>query len=97
MEASGIQMNGLAEAAARLASEGKTCVFVAEGDQVIGLLGLSDVPKASAADALKVLKNMGLKVAMITGDNIQTARAVGATLGIDQVFAEVLPEINQKR
>ncbi len=97
MEQSGVQMNGLAEAAARLAGEGKTCVFVAEGNGAIGLLGLSDVPKASAAEALKDLRNMGLKVAMITGDNIHTARAVGAALGIDQVFADVLPGDKSKK
>ena len=55
------------------------------------------MPKASAAEALQVLKNMGLKVAMITGDNIQTARAVGAALGIDQVFADVLPGDKSKK
>jgi P-type Cu+ transporter len=97
METSDVQMNGLAEAAVRLAGEGKTCVFVAEGNGVIGLLGLSDVPKASAAEALKDLRKMGLKVAMITGDNIQTARAVGAALGIDQVFADVLPGDKSKK
>jgi Cu+-exporting ATPase len=97
METSGVKMNGLAEAATRLAGEGKTCVFVAEGNGVIGLLGLSDVPKASAAEALKVLRNMGLNVAMITGDNVQTARAVGAALGIDQVFADVLPGDKSKK
>lgn len=91
MEQAGIRMNGLAEAATRLAGHGKTCVFVSEENRVIGLLGLSDVPKASAREALADLKKLGLKVAMMTGDNAQTAKAVGTALGIDQVLSEVLP------
>jgi len=57
----------------------------------MGLLGLSDVPRAYAAEAVATLKKMGLKVAMITGDNLRTAQAVGAALRIDTVLAEVLP------
>jgi Cu+-exporting ATPase len=91
MEAEGVRMNGLASKAARLAKEGKTVVIVAENDQATGLLGLSDVPKASALEALAELKNMGLRVAMITGDHAQTARSMGAALGIDEILAEVLP------
>lgn len=91
MEASGVAMNGLDQAATRLSAEGKSCVFVAENNQATGVIGLSDVPKDTAAEALADLKKMGLKVAMISGDHVQTARSVGATLGIDQVLAEVLP------
>jgi len=92
MEQAGLRLNGLAEAAARLSGEGKTCVFVAEENQVIGLMGLSDVPKASAAEAVRALKDLGLEVAMITGYNAQTANAAGSALGISLVLAEVLPE-----
>jgi len=91
MEASGVEMNGLAQAATRLFAEGKSCVFIAENNQATGVLGLSDVPKATAAEAISELKKMGLKVAMMSGDHAQTARSVGAILGIDQVLAEVLP------
>ena len=91
MEAEGVRMNGLADAAAKLAQEGKTIVFVAENNRATGLLGLSDVPKVSAREALAELKNMGLKVAMVTGDHTQTARSIGASLGIDEILAEVLP------
>ena len=102
MEKEGIQVNGLADDAKRLAAEGKTCVFVAEGSRAIGIIGLSDVPRESAKETITTLKDMGLKVAMITGDNISTARAVGITLGIEQIMAEVLPadkatEINRLR
>jgi Cu+-exporting ATPase len=83
--------NGLAETGTRLSLEAKTCVFVAEGEQVAGIVALSDVPKDTAAETVKALQTMGLKVAMITGDNESTARAMGRTLGIDRVLAEVLP------
>jgi len=91
MEESGVELHGLAQAAAQLSAEGKTCVFIAENDQATGVLGLSDVLKATAAEAIADLKKMGLKVAMLSGDHAQTARSVGAMLGIDQVLAEVLP------
>jgi Cu+-exporting ATPase len=91
MEASGVEMNGMDQAATRLAAEGKSCVFIAENNQATGVLGLSDVPKTTAAEAIADLKQIGLKVAMVTGDNAQTARSMGAKLGIDQLLAEVLP------
>jgi Cu+-exporting ATPase len=86
-----MSFNGLAEEGTRLSSEAKTCVFVAEGEQVVGIVALSDVPKETAAETVKALRDMNLKVAMITGDNESTARAMGGTLGIDRVLAEVLP------
>lgn len=91
MEREKVRLNGLEGMAKKLAAEGKTCVFVAEGSQAIGIVGLSDSPRESARETISTLKDMGLKVAMITGDNINTAKAVGAALGIDQIMAEVLP------
>jgi Cu+-exporting ATPase len=91
LKESGVQMEGLASASARLSAEGKSCVFIAESDQAIGVLGLTDVPKATAAEAIAELRKMGLKIAMITGDHASTARSIGDRLGIDQVLAEVLP------
>ena len=91
IEQDGLDFNGLAEAGTRLSGEAKTAVFVAEGGRVAGIIALSDVPKATAAEAVKSLKDMGLKVAMITGDNEDTAGAMGRALGIERVLAEVLP------
>ena len=91
LEGEGIAGGDLEDEAARLAGEGKTSVFVAQGGRVLGLLGFSDQPKPSAAAAVAALKGMGLKVAMITGDNAGTAKAMGKTLGIDRILAEVLP------
>jgi P-type Cu+ transporter len=91
MEMKGIRVDGLAGKAETLAAEGKTCVFIAQGNQAIGLIGLADVPKESAEETVTTLKNMGLKVALITGDNINTGKAIGGVLGIDHIMAEVLP------
>ncbi len=91
IEQSGLTLDGLAETATRLSGEAKTAVFVAEGGRVAGIIALSDVAKDTAAEAVKSLKDMGLKVAMITGDNKEAASAMGRTLDIDRVLAEVLP------
>ncbi len=91
LEGEGLPSGDLDGDAARLAGEGKTIVFVAEKGRVIGLMGFSDLPKPSARGAIAALKGMGLKVAMITGDNAATGSAMGAALGIERVLAEVLP------
>jgi len=91
MEEKNIPLQGLMKEVKRLTGEAKTCVFVARDGQVMGLIGLSDVPKDSAAPAIGTLKTMGLKVAMITGDHKNTASAAGRILGIDETLAEVLP------
>ena len=91
MEGEGVALNGLEGEAEQLAGEGKTVVFVAEAGQAIGLMGFSDLPKPSAREAVAALKGMRLRVAMITGDNAATAKAMGEALDIDRVLAEVLP------
>ena len=91
MEKEGIELHGLDEKAKLLANEGKTCIFVASEGRVMGVIALSDVPKESAGETVATLKNMGLNVAMITGDNEKTAHTIGDAVGIDKVLAEVLP------
>ena len=91
METEGVPVAVLDEAAAKLALEGKTVVYIARENNVIGLIALADVPKDSAKQAIVDLKRRGLKVAMVTGDNAGTAQAVASQLGIDRVMAEVLP------
>ena len=92
MEQQGVALSGMAAMAEELSLAGKSCVFIAEDNRVIGLIGISDLPKASAVAAVKALKKMGLQVAMITGDNARTARAVAGLVGIDQILSEVLPQ-----
>jgi Cu+-exporting ATPase len=80
------------QTAVRLAEEGETVVFAALEGKLAGLIALADTPKPGANKAIQHLKEMGLEVAMITGDNRQTAQAIAAEVGIPKVLAEVLPD-----
>jgi Cu+-exporting ATPase len=96
-EAIGVVDNMLAvldEEAERLRQEGQTVVFVAVDGKAGGLLGVADPIKPSTAEAVRLLKEDGLRLVMLTGDHQQTARAVGQQLGLDEIMAGVLP--NQK-
>ena len=75
----------------RLADEGKTPLYAAIDGQLVATLAVADTLKEGSAEAVKSLHNLGLKVAMVTGDNARTARAVANLVGIDEVLAEVLP------
>jgi Cd2+/Zn2+-exporting ATPase len=75
-----------------LESQGKTVVFVAEGNQTIGLLAIQDTLRPQAKQTVEALKRMGIKVAMLTGDSKSTANAIGHQAGVDEVYAELLPE-----
>jgi len=75
-----------------LEGEGKTAVLVAVGDKLAGLIAVADAPKDGAAEAIAELHRMGLKTAMLTGDNQRTAEAIARQVGIDRVQAEVLPD-----
>jgi Cu2+-exporting ATPase len=92
LEREGIGADGLTEQAERLAQEGKTAMYVAVDGQAAGLVAAADQIRLSARAAIAALKELGLEVAMISGDNRRTAEAVGRELGIDRVFAEVLPQ-----
>ncbi|MBI5137164.1 MAG: copper-translocating P-type ATPase [Nitrospirae bacterium] len=76
---------------ARLAAQGKTPVLVARDGRLMGLVAVADPIKPESKAVVAALHRMGLKVAMITGDNPVTARAIASELGIDRVLAEVLP------
>ncbi len=91
MEKMGIAVDSLKEEQVKLGRSGKTSVFVALDGALLGLLAMSDVQRDSAAGALAELKKMGLKTAMITGDNENAARAIARAVGIDRILAEVLP------
>jgi len=75
-----------------LSSQGKTSVFVANDQKIIGIISLSDEIKQESYEAVKKLHSLGVRVAMLTGDNKQVAEGVAKELGIDTYFAEVLPE-----
>lgn len=76
----------------RLAEEGKTPMFIAVDGQLVGIIAVADVVKPSSAKAIKKLNEMGIEVAMITGDNRKTASAIAKQVGIKTVLAEVLPQ-----
>jgi Cu+-exporting ATPase len=82
----------LARRADAMRAEGQTVMFVAIDGRSAGLLGVADPIKETTAEAIRLLHEQGLKIVMLTGDNQTTANAVAKKLGIDQVFAEVLPE-----
>ncbi|SEN89934.1 Cd2+/Zn2+-exporting ATPase [Amphibacillus marinus] len=74
------------------ASDGKTVVYVAQDDVVIGLIALMDVPNEQAQPAIAYFKEQGIHTTMITGDAVATGEAVGNQVGIDEVVANVMPE-----
>ncbi|MBU0762263.1 MAG: heavy metal translocating P-type ATPase, partial [Candidatus Altiarchaeota archaeon] len=75
-----------------LENMGKTVIVLAVDHTVKGILALEDIIKESSAEAVKKIKQLGIEVYMITGDNERTAKAVASRLGIDKVFSEVVPE-----
>lgn len=79
------------EIISKIEEKGKTVVLVASGDDLVGVLGISDTLKTDASKAISELKRIGLNVAMITGDNKRTANAIARDISIDNVLAEVLP------
>jgi P-type Cu2+ transporter len=87
----GIDVENLVERASTLAAEGKTAMLVAVDGEPSGVVAAADQIKPSARGAIAALKELGLEVALISGDNEVTAQAVAHELGIDRVFAEVLP------
>jgi Cu2+-exporting ATPase len=91
LEQRGLSLDRLRDAATELATQGKTAMYVAVDGHPTGLAAAADQPRPSAKAAIAQLKQLGLEVAMISGDNQRTADAVGREIGIDRVFAEVLP------
>jgi Cu+-exporting ATPase len=92
MNANNFSLNGLASDVSRLQSEAKTAMLVAVDGKVEGVIAVADTLKDGSQEAIEELHRMGLKVAMITGDNQKTAEAIAKQVGIDTVLAEVLPE-----
>lgn len=75
-----------------LSLEGKTPMIIAIGKEIKGIIAVADTIKPSSKKAVEVLHNMGITVAMLTGDNKNTANAIGRQVGIDKIIAEVMPE-----
>ncbi|MFQ7412001.1 MAG: heavy metal translocating P-type ATPase [Coprobacillus cateniformis] len=95
MEEHGIDLSDVYETSQKLASFGKTPLYYALDEQLIGLIVVSDVLKETSQQAIQSLRDMNLSVYMLTGDNALTAKAIGDKLGIE-VIAEVLPQDKEK-
>ena len=81
----------LLQKATELSAEGKTVIFFAKSQNVLGIIAVADMIKSDSADAVKELKNMGIRVVMLTGDNKITAEAIGKQVGIDEIIFQVKP------
>ena len=90
-EREGISLGGLSARADKLAATGQTVVHVAVDGSAVGLIAIADAVRETAAEAIAALKELGIRSVMLTGDNHPTAERIAATLGIDEVLAEVLP------
>ncbi|MEJ2633959.1 MAG: heavy metal translocating P-type ATPase [Calditrichia bacterium] len=92
LQEKGIFTDGQVQTAGELAGLGKTPMYVAVDDKLSGILAVADPIKPDSAEAISRLKKLGLKVFMMTGDHRQTAEAIARQVGVDEVYAEVLPE-----
>ncbi|HIV21073.1 MAG TPA: copper-translocating P-type ATPase [Candidatus Scatomorpha stercorigallinarum] len=91
MEESGVDISAISGEAERLSGEGKTVMFVARGGALLGAIAVADPVRETSAAAIARLKEMGLRVVLLTGDNSRAANYIGAQVGADEVIAEVLP------
>ncbi|MFG1244440.1 heavy metal translocating P-type ATPase [Xanthobacter versatilis] len=91
MDEEKIGLDELADAAEQLKGAGRTVVHVARGGRLLGLVAIADAPRPTAQATVAKLRERGVQVAMLTGDNAGTAKRIAATLGIDMVLADVLP------
>jgi Cu+-exporting ATPase len=92
MEEMGINTEAFIENAVPLREDGQTVMFIALDNKPAGLLGVSDPVKKTTQKAIEALRNEGIEIIMLTGDNIVTAKAVASKLGINKIEADVLPE-----
>ncbi|CAN5878504.1 heavy metal translocating P-type ATPase [soil metagenome] len=88
----GVDAGGVMQRAGALSDQGKTAVVVAVGGQALGLIAVADTLQEGSAEAVRALRDRGLEVIMLTGDNRRTAAAIARSVGIDRVLAEVLPD-----
>lgn len=97
MQENGVAIDALSEKASQLKGMGKTVMFVACDHTLCGILAVADTIKPSARQTVRELRELGIHVAMLTGDNAVTANAIAKEAGIEQVFAEVLPSNKAKK
>ncbi|MDU6784213.1 heavy metal translocating P-type ATPase [uncultured Peptoniphilus sp.] len=91
-----IDLKDFKKKAEELAGEGKTSMYFANESEVLGIISVKDIPKKSSKDAIKLLRGMGKKIIMLTGDNEKTAEAIADEIGVDQTLAGLLPQDKNK-
>jgi Cu2+-exporting ATPase len=91
MDEEKVDMAGMAEEAARLKASGQTVVHIAHGGKLLGLIAIADAVRPTAAEMVRKMRERGVEVAMLTGDNQATAERIASELGIQTVIADVLP------
>ena len=91
-----IDLKGFKSKAEELAGEGKTSMYFANEKEVMGIISVKDLPKESSKDAIKLLRDMGKKIIMLTGDNEKTADAIAGEIGVDETLAGLLPQDKNK-
>ncbi|MCB6364702.1 heavy metal translocating P-type ATPase [Intestinibacillus massiliensis] len=96
MEENGISLGALRQRGEAFAQDGKTPLYFAKGGEAAGVIAIADVVKPSSAQAVQAMREMGLEVVMLTGDNKKTAEAIRGKLGISRVVAEVLPQDKER-
>ena len=97
LETAGIKAQDIAARVAPITAQGKTIVLVVSGGKIRGLIALADIIRDESWEAVRLLQDLGLEVAMITGDNEPTARYVAERLALNTYFAEVLPDQKSAR
>jgi Cu2+-exporting ATPase len=91
LDREGVSLDGLTGRAAELAGEGRTAIQVALDGRAVAVVAIADAPRETAAEAIRTLKELGVRPVMLSGDSRATAGRIGAQLGIEEVIAEVLP------
>jgi Cu+-exporting ATPase len=91
-ETLGLSLDGIREHIAQLQVQGKTVMLVANGDRLFGLIAVADTLKPESKQAIQYLHEQNLRVVMLTGDNVETARSIAQQVHIDEIFAEIKPD-----
>ena len=97
MEEAGIDLTAWLPKAEALAGQGKTPLYFAKGDGMLGVVAVADTPKPTSRDAVSAFRSLGIDVIMLTGDNRRTADAIGRELGVTEVMAEVMPQDKERK
>lgn len=96
MDAQKITLDGMDAEAGKLSEEGRTVLYIAADQKLLGMIAVADPVKKTSAEAIREMEQMGLDVVMLTGDHEKTARAIQKQLGISRVIAQVLPQDKER-